>query len=87
MGEAQGADIRPHLNYLDSVQQYFPRNLDLVYRAASLSASNGYEAEASALAETGVQLSTNPQDRARFSKLKVQATHTPVVTGPSIGGK
>jgi hypothetical protein len=87
MEAAQGADVRPHLNYLDSVQQYFPRNLDLVYRAASLSASNGYEAEASALAETGVQLSANPQDRAQFSKLKVQATQTPVETPPSKGEK
>jgi hypothetical protein len=87
MEEASGADIRPHLKYLDSALQYFPRDLDLVYRMASLNASNGFTADASALAEAGVQLSTTPPDRTRFSKLKVQGTQTPVVTGLSTGEK
>ena len=87
MEEASGADIRLHLNYLDSVRQDFPRELDLLYKVASLNVSSGYASEASALAEAGVQLSTTPQDRARFAKLKVQATQTPELTGPSISGK
>jgi hypothetical protein len=87
MEEASGADVRLHLNYLDSVRRDFPRELDLLYKVASLNVSNGYASEASALAEAGVQLSTTPQDRARFAKLKVQATQTPEPNGPSEGGK
>ena len=87
MEAVQGADIPPHLNYLDSAQQYFPRDLDLVYRVASLNTTNGFTANALALAEAGEQLSATPQDRTRFSKLKVQATQTPVATGPTIGVK
>jgi len=87
MEEASHADIRPHLNYLDSVRQDFPRELDLLYKVASLNVSIGYASEASALAEAGVQLSTSPQDRARFSKLKAQAAHAPVAPGLGIGGR
>src|SRR5208283_2572963 len=87
MEEARRTDIRPHLHYLDSVRQVFPRELNLLYKAASLNASSGYASEASALAEAGVQLSTIPQDRARFSKLKADAMQPPITPGPDIGGR
>jgi hypothetical protein len=87
MEESRRADIRPHLHYLDSVRQDFPRELDLLYKAARLNASSGYASEASALAETGVQLSTTPQDRARFSKLKADAMQPQITPGPDMGGK
>jgi hypothetical protein len=75
------------LEYLDSVRRYFPRDLDLLYKVASLNAANGYEAKATALAEAGEQLSTPPQDRARFSKLKAQTTQPPVTSGPDPVGR
>ncbi len=68
MARADGL-TRLQLKYLDSALQYFPRNLDLIYEAASLDEANGRAAEAATLAGEGEQLSATPQERDKFSAL------------------
>lgn len=70
---ADGVTSR-QLEYLNSVRQFFPRELDVLYDAARLNAANGDESEASLLAGVGEQLSMTPQDRDRFSTVGAHPT-------------
>ena len=48
-------------------------DLDLLYQAAALNLANGYRSEASAMAKRGLERSSTPPDRDRFSRLLAEA--------------
>jgi hypothetical protein len=68
MAQADGI-TRLQLKYLNSAQQYFPRDLALMYEVASLDAANGDPEDALKLAGMCEQWAATPQDRARFTSL------------------
>jgi hypothetical protein len=72
-----GALTRGQLGLLDAGLGYFPGDMELLFDAADLNAANGYRAEAAALAERGLRLSSTPGDRARFTRLRDRTAGRP----------
>jgi hypothetical protein len=71
---SDGALSAGQLALMNAGLRYFPRDLDLLYKVASLDEAHGHAAEAVALAGAGVELSSAAGDRMRFSALKTAAT-------------
>ena len=65
----------------DAGLEKFPKDLDLLYQVAVVSAANGYRNEAAAEAERGLQRSSAAEDQDRFSKLLAE-TAKAMESGP-----
>ncbi len=87
LSNTDGTVTREQLALLDSGLQYFPRDMDLRFRIASLEAKLPTGAEASAVAHEGALLSLTPEDRDRFSKLQVEALGKSETRSTVDGGK
>jgi len=57
---------RRELALLDTGLRFFPRDLDLLYKAALVNAVQGYKAETTALVERGLKYSRDTDNHARF---------------------
>jgi hypothetical protein len=69
-----GARLSPRqLALFDAGLERFPKDLDLLHQAAALGLANGYPSEAAAAAKRGLECSSTPQDRDRFSRLLAEA--------------
>jgi len=64
---------RRQLALFDAGIEKFPKDLDLLYQAAVLSAASGYRTEAAAEAKRGLELSSSALDRDRFTRLLAEA--------------
>ena len=71
-----------HLAVLDEGVRLFPRNVSLVYRAASLKVRAGFAAEADSLITLGLRLAPDGETRAKFEKLKASLPAPAVVPAP-----
>jgi hypothetical protein len=67
---SEAALTRRNMELLDEGIRLYPRRLKLVYEAALLNASNGFVAEATALIDRGVGLTSDPAVRAKFEELR-----------------
>jgi hypothetical protein len=70
---SDGALTAGQMELLAAGLRFFPRDMDLLFKVASLDAEHGHPAEAEALAEAGIRLSPFAENRIRFSTLRAQA--------------